>query len=121
MVAIAAAHKCLDLIVIKPCCRVAVAALIDVMVRQFAKDQVLRHTSPHRPVPIMWGVKSHPSMELCMDSQPGMGIRLEDNPSCSHAVIQVLSTLLYSHASWQIRATAFVIDNTSALQHKDLG
>lgn len=119
MVAIAAAHECLDLIVIKPCCRVAVAALIDVMVRQFAKDRVLRHASPHRPVPILWGVKSHPSMEICMDSQPGMGIRLD--PSCSRAVIQVLSTLLYSHASWQIGATAFVIDNTSALQHKDLG
>lgn len=61
MVAVAAAHECLDLIEIKACCRVAVAALIDVMVREFVKDCVLCHAPPHRPVPIMWALNHVPA------------------------------------------------------------
>lgn len=101
VVAVAAVHECLDLIVIKTCCGVAVAALIDVMVRELAKE-ILRHAPPHRLVPIMWAVKSHPSTEVCMDYQPGVVIRLEDSPSCSCAVIQVLSALRYSHGRWEV-------------------
>lgn len=85
------------------------------MMREFAKEWVLRHAPPHRPVPIMWGVKSHPTTEVCMHSQPGMGI-IENSPSCSCAVIQALGTLWCSHGSWEIETMVFVIDNSSALQ-----
>lgn len=68
----------------------------------------------------MWDVKSHPSTDVCVDSQPGMGIRLEDSASCFSAMIQVLGTLWYSHASWDTGAMVFVVI-THQLCNKDLG
>lgn len=44
------------------------------------------------------------------------GDRTWNSPSCSCAKIQALGTPWCSHASWEIGAVVFVIDNSSALQ-----